>query len=106
MNARPQPGNLALLQSLADEKIVSLVRDRLLYGKRLFYKNTLEKGITRADAKLVLLMCLVANPNENLTTPEMNLITGRQQEVCDPDSENSDPDNEKAAPTKKTKKSC
>lgn len=106
MSGLPVPGNLALLQSLADERVLGLVRNRLLYGMRFFDKNTLRKDVTRADAKLALLMCLCANPNESLTGPELNLIAGRQQKVCAQERENSAPEQENSAPSKKTKKRC
>lgn len=65
-----------LLQPLVNDRIQELFKARLLEGFKFFEGHSLAPGCTRSEAKLVILLVKIANPEEYLTVDEKLLING------------------------------
>ena len=88
------------------DRVLELVRCRLLEGSRFFEHHALKPEFSKSETKLALLLVRVANPKEYLNSDEINLLEGctRQQQSSSLEPQSSSPKPHRPSPNRKPKK--
>ena len=92
-----------VLKPYLTDRIISLVRSRLLEGLKFFRDDMLCPDYSRTEVKLVLLLVQIANPKEYLNANELAILE-RGKRISAPLNMESSPSKAGLAPsTKKSK---
>jgi hypothetical protein len=72
---------LEILIRFSNDRVMELVRGRLLEGRKFFQNKAMLPEYSRSEVKLALLLVRLANPKETFTADEESVMDGRQRKL-------------------------